>query len=388
MDNQEMDNQELYHHGILGQKWGVRRYQNKDGSLTKAGLKRYNKEMEKARAEKNVIATRKKTAAKIEKLNALKKQNEADKAELDEKEKTVKPEKIPKTSASSKKPKAISEMTNEELAEYKQRLTLEKDTYDLQQKVAALNPPKESIAKSMISKYGPVIADKAWNDVAKPAITKYIENALKAPPGELERLQKEAKIWHEKASIAKDMKNYGDDVEKRLQAEKRRSDEAKAAKEAERKAKAEKKAFEQAEKEAYKENAQRDKNAKDAREKVDDYNKSGYKDDKVTGTSYDSNPNKSSDTGKKVYTKAPQIEDKTVEKVRTTWKDVEGEGTSKFSGWKDTGTKSYVDAEYRDVKTNSTSLVPATTSGRNYVNSNLPSIASAPIALLEDKSGR
>lgn len=31
---------ELYHHGILGQKWGVRRYQNKDGSLTPAGKKR------------------------------------------------------------------------------------------------------------------------------------------------------------------------------------------------------------------------------------------------------------------------------------------------------------------------------------------------------------
>ena len=32
---------ELYHHGILGQKWGIRRYQNADGSLTPAGEKRY-----------------------------------------------------------------------------------------------------------------------------------------------------------------------------------------------------------------------------------------------------------------------------------------------------------------------------------------------------------
>ena len=34
-------NTEIYHHGIKGQKWGVRRYQYADGSLTPAGQKRY-----------------------------------------------------------------------------------------------------------------------------------------------------------------------------------------------------------------------------------------------------------------------------------------------------------------------------------------------------------
>lgn len=36
-----MENRELYHYGVKGQKWGVRRYQNKDGTLTDAGKARY-----------------------------------------------------------------------------------------------------------------------------------------------------------------------------------------------------------------------------------------------------------------------------------------------------------------------------------------------------------
>lgn len=39
---------ELYHHGVKGQRWGIRRYQNEDGTLTSAGKKRYSSALSKA----------------------------------------------------------------------------------------------------------------------------------------------------------------------------------------------------------------------------------------------------------------------------------------------------------------------------------------------------
>lgn len=64
-----MNADELKHYGIKGMKWGVRRFQNKDGSLTADGRKRYGSEDLKSMQKqvnqgKNVVDGVKKTRAK------------------------------------------------------------------------------------------------------------------------------------------------------------------------------------------------------------------------------------------------------------------------------------------------------------------------------------
>lgn len=59
-------NDSLSHHGILGQKWGVRRYQNPDGSLTEEGRRRYQKIVD--RYDSNPSRLRAKKAQKAKEL--------------------------------------------------------------------------------------------------------------------------------------------------------------------------------------------------------------------------------------------------------------------------------------------------------------------------------
>ena len=84
---------ELYHHGIKGMRWGVRRYQNYDGSYTKKGLARYNKASERYEASKKRVAAakrkfesssydRNKALNAMDELKAAKKESKAAKREM------------------------------------------------------------------------------------------------------------------------------------------------------------------------------------------------------------------------------------------------------------------------------------------------------------------
>ena len=116
---------ELYHHGIIGQKWGVRRYQNSDGSLTSEGRQRYGGKSSITQQETNTVLNEagkitRSTSDASKSINKIKKSEEAKKKEKEKTEEDA--------------PKKVEEMSDKELREFLNRYDMEQRYYKIQNK--------------------------------------------------------------------------------------------------------------------------------------------------------------------------------------------------------------------------------------------------------------
>lgn len=166
---------ELYHWGIKGMKWGQRRYQNKDGSLTPAGIKRYNREVQKLKDREASIKAKEKAKKYQDKLD--KKKSELDEREAALKGKSVKKSTPKATPGNQSGVKSIKDMSDAELRAVVNRLQLE-------QQYRNLTPQQVSKGKKFVdSVVGKVLApasQEVGKDVAKRLLTDMANAALDA----------------------------------------------------------------------------------------------------------------------------------------------------------------------------------------------------------------
>ena len=178
---------ELQHWGVQGMRWGVRRYQNKDGSLTKAGKKRYGTrtnfdrvQAAKKAAEKynskEAKAKRKADArAEAEIAKYRKKMGDNDKKDDESDESKPKTTSGNDTADAKPKRKPISEMSDDELRQVVNRLQLEKQFNEY---YSALHPKKVSMGEKFMNKMKDAAVDVTV-DVAKNTTKSFMDKKLK-----------------------------------------------------------------------------------------------------------------------------------------------------------------------------------------------------------------
>lgn len=157
------DENYLCHYGVKNMKWGIRRYQNKDGSLTLAGKKRALKIQDRYTTMSNDHKHRDKNGnlTYAGRKKALKMQDEYSKVTGGKQLRKFPSKETPKTKTS------VKEMSTEELKKKTERLIVEKNYLDAKQSMANLKPKHVSKGKVFASKVGKEILAPAATDLGK-----------------------------------------------------------------------------------------------------------------------------------------------------------------------------------------------------------------------------